>query len=176
MKKNWRKPILPAYTDELYNLAIEPLSTELYLWCHVNGIKFLGAKRDDKLCTQNNSVHVPGAGDIADIDFYRKLTSVVQLLYKDHCQVIIFKCRWFDTDPSRNGSVKQDDGLLSVNITRCWYSEDPYILATMAKQIFYIDDPKVGRGWKVVQKIDHRGVYIPDRDPDDNNDDDNFTN
>ena len=41
----------------------------------------------------------------------------------------------------------------------------------MAKQIFYIDDPKGGRGWKVVQKIEHRGLYdIPDRDP--ANDDD----
>ncbi|KAM1304840.1 hypothetical protein ACFX1X_022574 [Malus domestica] len=36
----------------------------------------------------------------------------------------------------------------------------------MAKQIFYIDDPKAVRGWKVVQKIEHRGVYdIGDRDP-----------
>ncbi|KAM1965036.1 hypothetical protein ACFX15_045434 [Malus domestica] len=36
----------------------------------------------------------------------------------------------------------------------------------MAKQIFYIDDPKAERGWKVVQKIEHRGVYdIVDRDP-----------
>ncbi|KAM1856230.1 hypothetical protein ACFX14_006494 [Malus domestica] len=36
----------------------------------------------------------------------------------------------------------------------------------MAKQIFYINDPKVGRGWKVVQKIEHIGVYdIWDQDP-----------
>ncbi|KAM0978832.1 hypothetical protein ACFX2C_014761 [Malus domestica] len=34
----------------------------------------------------------------------------------------------------------------------------------MAKQIFYINDPKVGKGWKVVRKIEHRGLYdIPDR-------------
>ncbi|KAB2615055.1 hypothetical protein D8674_021643 [Pyrus ussuriensis x Pyrus communis] len=31
----------------------------------------------------NIGVHVPGAGDSEDIDFYGKLTSVVQLLYKD---------------------------------------------------------------------------------------------
>ena len=54
---------------------------------------------------KNNGVHVPRAGYIADIDFYGKLTSVVQLLYKDRRQVILFKCHWFDTDPSRNGSV-----------------------------------------------------------------------
>ena len=89
---------------------------------------FLGAKRDDKLCIQNIGVHVPGAGDIVVIDFYGKLTSMVQLIYKDCCQVILFKCHWFDTNPSRNGSVKRDDGLPSVNTTRCWLSHpDPRI-------------------------------------------------
>ncbi|KAB2600142.1 hypothetical protein D8674_010413 [Pyrus ussuriensis x Pyrus communis] len=41
----------------------------------------------------------------------------------------------------------------------------------MAKQILYLDDPKAGNGWKVVQKIDRRGLYdIPELDHDDNND------
>ncbi|KAM1533176.1 hypothetical protein ACFX10_007107 [Malus domestica] len=140
----------PTYTEELYNLAIGPLIAKLYSGCHVNGIKFLAANRDEKLCTQNSGIHVPGAGDIADIDFYGKLTSVVQLLYKDHCQVILFKCRWFDTNPHKVGGVKQDDGLLSINTNKCWYNDDPYILTTMTKQIFFIDDPNGGRGWKVV--------------------------
>ncbi|CAL9011100.1 unnamed protein product [Prunus brigantina] len=33
------------------------------------------------------------------------------------------------------GSVKIDHGLLSVNINKTWYDDDPYILANMAKQI-----------------------------------------
>ncbi|XP_070677853.1 uncharacterized protein [Malus domestica] len=161
----------PSYDEELYNLARGPLHVELFSSCHVNGIKFLGETRDDKLSTQNSGVHVPGAGDSEDIDFYGKLTSVVQLLYKDRCQVILFKCVWFDTNPHNRMSVKRDHGLLSVNTTRRWYDEDPYILATMAKQIFYLDDPKVGNGWKVVQKIDRRGLYdIPEVDHDDNDD------
>ena len=140
----------PSYDEELYNLARGPLHVELFSGCHVNGIKFLGATRDDKSSTQNSGVHVPGAGDSEDIDFYGKLTSVVQLLYKDRCQVILFKCLWFDTNPHNRTSVKRDHGLLSVNTMRHWYDEDPYILATMAKQIFYLDDPKAGNGWKVV--------------------------
>ncbi|KAM1021963.1 hypothetical protein ACFX2A_044052 [Malus domestica] len=107
---------------------------------------------------------------ITYIAFYGKLTSVVQLLYKDQCQVILFKCRWFDTNPNRHGSVKRDHGLLSVNTTKTWYDDDPYILATMAKKILYIDDPKARRGWKVVQTMDHKNVYaIPEQD---HNDDD----
>ncbi|KAB2607434.1 hypothetical protein D8674_007151 [Pyrus ussuriensis x Pyrus communis] len=151
----------PSYDEELYNLARGPLHVELFSSCHVNGIKFLGATRDDKSSTQNSGVHVPGVGDSEDIDFYGKLTSVVQLLYKDRCQVTLFKCL----------CVKRDHGLLSVNTTTHWYDEDPYILATMAKQIFYLDDPKAGNGWKVVQKIERRGLYdIPELDHDDNDD------
>ncbi|CAL8118867.1 unnamed protein product [Prunus armeniaca] len=115
----------PIYIEELYNLAFVLISAELFSGCHVNGIKFLGTAQDDKLCMQNSSVHVPGGCESTDIDFYGKLTTVVQLLYKDRSQVIMFKCRWFDTNPNRQGSVKIDHGLLSVNIKRTWYDDDP---------------------------------------------------
>ncbi|CAL2246224.1 unnamed protein product [Prunus armeniaca] len=40
----------------------------------------------------------------------------------------------------------------------------------MATQMVYLDDPKTGSGWKVVQKMDHRNVYaIPELDSTDNN-------
>ncbi|CAL8992425.1 unnamed protein product [Prunus brigantina] len=165
----------PSYSEELYNLAFGPIRAELFSGCHVNGVKFLGTARDDKLCTQNSGVHVPGGGESTDVDLYGKLTTVVQLLYKDRYQVIMFKCRWFDTNPNRQGSVKIDHGLLSVNINRTWYDDDPYILANMARQIVYLDDPKAGSGWKVVQQMDQRNVYaIPELDPTDN-DIDNVT-
>ncbi|VVA35509.1 PREDICTED: transposon CACTA En/Spm, partial [Prunus dulcis] len=164
----------PTYSDELYNLAFGPIRAELFSGCYINGVKFLGAARDDKLCTQNSGVHVPGGGESTNIDFYGKLTNVVQLLYKDRYQVIMFKCRWFDSNPNRPGSVKIDHGLLSVNINRTWYDDDPYILANMATQIVYLDDPKAGSSWKVVQKMDHRNVYaIPELDGNTDNDVDN---
>ncbi|BBN69950.1 hypothetical protein Prudu_1281S000100, partial [Prunus dulcis] len=53
----------PTYSDELYNLAFGPICAELFSGCYINGIKFLGVARDDKLCTQNSSVHVPGGGE-----------------------------------------------------------------------------------------------------------------
>ncbi|CAL2239948.1 unnamed protein product [Prunus armeniaca] len=78
----------PIYIEELYNLAFSLISAELFSGCHVNGIKFLGTARDDKLCMQNSGVHVPGGGESTDIDFYGKLTTVVQLLYKDRSQIV----------------------------------------------------------------------------------------
>ncbi|CAL2247050.1 unnamed protein product [Prunus armeniaca] len=80
----------PTYSDALYNLAFGPIRAELFSGCNVNDVKFLGEALDDKLCTQNSGVHVPGGGESTDIDFYGKLTTVVQLLYKDQYQVIMF--------------------------------------------------------------------------------------
>ncbi|CAN6546998.1 unnamed protein product [Malus baccata var. baccata] len=155
----------PTYSEELYNLEFRSIRVELYLGFHVNDVKFLLGARDDKLCMQNSGVHVPGGDESTNIEFYGKLTSVVQLLYKDWCQVILLQCRWFVTNPNRHGSVKRDYGLLSVNTTKTWYDDDPYILASMAKQSVYLDDPKAGRGWKVVQTMDHMNMYaIPKQD------------
>ncbi|BBH05136.1 hypothetical protein Prudu_016440 [Prunus dulcis] len=42
----------PTYSDELYNLAFGPIRAELFSGCYINGVKFLGAARDDKLCKQ----------------------------------------------------------------------------------------------------------------------------
>ncbi|BBG99608.1 hypothetical protein Prudu_009352 [Prunus dulcis] len=158
----------PTYSKDLYNLVFGKIRAELFSGCHVNSVKFLGTEQDDKLCMQNNGVHVPSGGESTDIDFYGKLTTVMQLLYKDRYQVIMFKCRWFDTNPTRQGDVKIDNGLLSVNINRTWYNDDPYILANMATQIVYLDDLKAGSGWKVVQKMDQRNVYAIPELPTDN--------
>ncbi|GLT62835.1 hypothetical protein SLA2020_354390 [Shorea laevis] len=52
-----------------------------------------------------------------------------------------------------------DQGLTIVNTTRKWYESDPFILACQAAQVFYLDDPKFGDGWKVVQKLTNRNIY-----------------
>ncbi|CAL8119805.1 unnamed protein product [Prunus armeniaca] len=131
----------PTYSDEFYNLVFGPIRTELFSGCNVNGVKFLGL---------------------------HEMTSCVRKTAVSMSQVEA-KCRWFDTNPNRLASVKIDHGLLFVNMNRTWYDDDPYILANMATQIVYLDDPKAGSGWNVVQKMDHRNVYaIPELDPTDN--------
>ncbi|XP_052210599.1 pheromone-processing carboxypeptidase KEX1-like [Diospyros lotus] len=49
--------------------------------------------------------------------------------------------------------------LVSVNTSRKWYVNDPYVLATQAEQVFYIGDMKNGSSWKIVQKVCPRNVY-----------------
>ena len=44
------------------------------------------------------------------------------------------------------------------------YKNDPFILATQAQQVFYLDDYKNGHNWKVVQKVNHRHMWdVPEK-------------
>ncbi|KAL6204790.1 hypothetical protein ACLB2K_022057 [Fragaria x ananassa] len=40
-----------------------------------------------------------------------------------------------------------------------WYENELFILATMAKQVFYLDDPAMSESWKVVQVMSHRNIW-----------------
>lgn len=73
-------------------------------------MKFLAAECDDKLLTQNKRVFVPGGDDNVDIDLTDKLTSVVQVLYKDRCQGILFKRRWLIQTHIRTGVLSKTTG------------------------------------------------------------------
>ncbi|TYK11884.1 uncharacterized protein E5676_scaffold177G00390 [Cucumis melo var. makuwa] len=50
-------------------------------------------------------------------------------------------------------------GYKSLNTSRFWYMEESVILATQAHQVFYVDDPKNGSNWKVVQVIQNKCIW-----------------
>ncbi|CAH9124429.1 unnamed protein product [Cuscuta epithymum] len=163
----------PLYNEELFELARGPLRAETYQGCVVNGVKFVVAERDDKLTTQNSGVHVPGNHDTCDVGYYGKLTSVIELIYRQRYKVLVFKCHWYNTDSAKAGSIKRDYHLISVDTKTRWYDSDPFILSTMAKQVFYVNDPKAGGSWKVALKMSHRSIYdIPNVEANPETDDD----
>ncbi|KAL6178049.1 hypothetical protein ACLB2K_049569 [Fragaria x ananassa] len=48
---------------------------------------------------------------------------------------------------------------MSTILDRVRYESEPFILNTMAKQMFYLDDPAMGKGWKVVQMMSHMNIW-----------------
>ena len=55
-----------------------------------------------------------------------------------------------------------------------WYEKDPYVLASQAQQVFYVNDPKLGSSWKVVQKLLHRHIFdVPKQTTTNNSENDN---
>ncbi|KAL9670960.1 hypothetical protein QQ045_008523 [Rhodiola kirilowii] len=143
------------YDCELHILACQPEAYNYYSQCDVNGIKFVIWERDCKLKTQNSGVMVVADG----VKFYGILENIVEPKYAEGMPVIVFRCKWFNTNPSERGSTRVDHGLLSVDTSTSWYDDKPYCLASTAKQVFYLDDPKEGNNWKVVNLVAPRGTY-----------------
>ncbi|WKA05473.1 hypothetical protein VitviT2T_023437 [Vitis vinifera] len=154
----------PEATDELYSLACGPDNrVHTYMGCIVNGVRFHTKDRDDRRITQNSGICVSGEHDGEEIDFYGVLSNVVVLNYVLGYKVILFKCTWFDTNQKKK-RIKHDYNFTTIQVTSTWYDNDPFILATQAQQVFYLDDYKNGHNWKVVQKVNHRHMWdVPER-------------
>ena len=85
--------------DDLYSLVEGP-DDRYTRWtsCIVNGIRFHCKERDDNLKTQNSGVSVFGNHNGEDIDFYGVLEEVLELSYILDRKLILFRCRWFNTN------------------------------------------------------------------------------
>ena len=55
--------------------------------------------------------------------------------------------------------IKTDAHCTSIDVTSWWYENDPFIFPSQARQVFYLQNTKLGKSWKIVQSIQHRGVF-----------------
>lgn len=147
-------------SKELYALACKPdFRIFSYSGCIANGVRFLVKDRDDCRTTQNSGVMAPGD----DINFFGILCDVIELVYVFDYRVTLFQCNWYDNNPKQKRTVV-DYHLTSINVNRKWYMDDSYILGIQAQQVFYMDDLVLGPQWKVVEKVQHRGIWdIPEK-------------
>lgn len=98
------------------------------------------------------------------IDFYGCLKDIIMLQYNSDSRtnrtVVLFRCDWFDNDDAKKQSRMKDDGYMrSINQGSFWFKDDPFIFATQATKVFYLDDTKHQGSWRVVQKFAHRHLF-----------------
>ncbi|KAL6226165.1 hypothetical protein ACLB2K_000129 [Fragaria x ananassa] len=134
-----------------------------YSGYHVIGVDFSTKDQDNKRTVQNSGVHlVADAMQVAsakdnnpktrDMDFYGVIREIWEVDYYKF-RVPLFKCDWVES----NKGIKVDElGFTLVKLNRLGHSNDPFVLATHVKQVFYIEDP-LDTDWSVV-------VRCPDRD------------
>jgi hypothetical protein len=105
---------------------------------------------------------VEGTHNRENVEFYGSMEEIIELQCSsdsgDHRSVVLFQCRWFDTN-SKNGRMKNDGFFKSINHNVCWYKDDPFILSTQATKLFYLEDTRYGRRWRVVQKFAQRHLW-----------------
>ncbi|XP_060673911.1 uncharacterized protein LOC107404290 [Ziziphus jujuba] len=154
----------PMVTDELYSLACGPdYGIRSYSGCVVNGVRYRTKVHDDRRVTQNCGIWVVGDHDGESCDFYGVIEDILVLDYRSKHSAVLFRCAWFDTNVKKKKMITEFQ-IISINVTSYWYKNDPFVLASQAKQVFYVDDYKMGQHWKVVRKVHHRHLWdFPDR-------------
>lgn len=140
---------------------------------NVNGYKFRTLARDERLKTQNSGVfgtfgtrsyssNSDAQMRFGGVPYYGKLVDIIELSYNGVFTVALFKCQWANTMTSR-GMKKDFAGFTSINFARLRHTgqhedDEPYIKASEAQMVFYIDDVKES-GWSIPIHMKPRDLY-----------------
>ena len=118
--------------------------------------------REAQRKTQNCTIKTLGEHNGDTIDFYGTVTEIIELNYianrRGPRSIILLRCEWYNLE-GRTYQMKDDGYFKSINIEGRWYKNDPFLLATDASQIFFLEDTKFGDAWQVVQDFGHRHIY-----------------
>lgn len=122
----------------------------------VDGFTFYTKERDNVRAVQNSGVslvattmQLASAKDkkpiVSDMIFYGVIEEIWELDYTMF-RIPLFKCSWVE---NKSGIRVDDLGFTLVNLNKIGFKDDSFILASQAKQVFYIEDP-VDSNWSVV--------------------------
>ncbi|RVW72464.1 hypothetical protein CK203_060492 [Vitis vinifera] len=175
-----RKKVEVAIADK------EPISETLRWMAHgpthyvakyhgyvINGCQYNTKDRDELRVTQNSGVsivattmQISSAKDknpvFGELCFYGIITEIWDLDYTMF-RIPVFKCNWVD---NKSGVKVDEFGLTLVDFTKMAHKSDPFILASQAKQVFYVQDQLDPR-WSVVLSTPERDFSFSAKDSDD---------
>ncbi|GAU44823.1 hypothetical protein TSUD_400420 [Trifolium subterraneum] len=152
-------------------LSLEP-KCNIRTWraFDINRTSFYTKSKDDRSTMQNSgvmivaeSMHFSSSKDknpvMASTPYFGVIEEIWEVDYVMF-KVPIFKCKWIDI----NSGVRIDEfGFTLVDLCKLAYTDEPFIMASQAKQVFYIKDPSTER-WSVV--LQGKNVYGSDESGD----------
>ncbi|WMV46508.1 hypothetical protein MTR67_039893 [Solanum verrucosum] len=126
----------------------------------INGYRFHVQDYDNGLRTQNCGIVVAGETDEEDriIDYYGELTEILELQFIGGRRLVLFRCMWYDVYDKERGVKMDEYDFVSVNPQRFLKTDEPFVLANQASQVFYARDHS-NKGWNVVRKFMPRDSF-----------------
>jgi hypothetical protein len=165
-------------SDEIQILAKAPMMTaRKYSSYTLNGFDFHTKSYDDGRSVQNSGVALIAESEcfergnkdniiLGNKTYYGIIKEIVELNYQHKGNVVLFKCDWVD-NRVQDKWVKTDQfGVTSVNFRYLFntgekISDEPFILASQAVQVFYVPDP-IDTEWAAVLQSKPRDFYDMD--------------
>jgi hypothetical protein len=133
-----------AVNDALYALAMGPdTRVRHYESCVVGDVRYNTLARDEGRKTQNSAIMSMNKYGEETTEMYANITDIVQLQYissfQVHRCVVLLCCRLYNPF-SRITKPRADDYFKSINVEAAYRTDEPYILANQATQIFFLED------------------------------------
>ncbi|XP_026397135.1 uncharacterized protein LOC113291866 [Papaver somniferum] len=151
-------------SDELYSLSQGPAKECLsYNGYIINGFRFHTREWESRRKSQNSGLCVPREDEgVAEDenDFYGVVNNIIEARYVGQLRVLLFKCDW------RPIAGTDEFGFTSVHMNRRYYVNEPFILASQAQQVFYINDVYNKQNEVVIKTQPRRSFNIPEIDSD----------
>ncbi|KAF5932919.1 hypothetical protein HYC85_029090 [Camellia sinensis] len=137
----------------------------------LNGFRYRVKAMDDRRATQNcgvalkaDTISYASRKDknprVGSVYYYGQLTDIVEIRYSNEKKHVLFKCDWID---NIHGKKEDVFNFTLVNFNHLLYRDDritnePFILASQAEQVWYVADP-LQPDWQVVVKMSQRGLF-----------------
>jgi hypothetical protein len=130
-------------SEQVFSLAQGPDHRARILnRCHINNWLFRTAGIESSLVTQNSGMLVKGDDTTGDMKWYGVIRKIITLDFPGQKEVILFQYDWYDvlaaTTSRGRGYNRVKWGIIDINTTRFRFSNEPYILATQAEQVFFV--------------------------------------
>ena len=139
-----------AVDDALYSLAMGPDTRVLamgpdtrvrhYESCVVGDVRYNTHARDEGRKTQSSAIMSTDTYDKEITEMYANIIDIVQLQYisnfEDHRCVVLLCHHWYNLF-SRIAKPRANDYFKSINVKAAYQTNEPFILANQATQIFF---------------------------------------
>jgi hypothetical protein len=144
---------------DIRNLSYGPQKkVSTYNGIIVNGYRFHTEEYGRNKSTMNSGICVRGSfyGE-NELDYYGIIEQIIELSYLGNMNVFILRCRWFD--PVHGVKADGTYGLIDVKHRSKLHSNEPFVLAEQAQQVYYTKYPSTKKSvdeWWAACKVKNR--------------------